>query len=166
MRKRHLNEQGLTLLELLIVVAIVGVLSAIAIVNYLVALDKTKQKKTMADIRSIASAWEARASDRGAYTAAGQSAFNWPGTDVTQGDLEAMLSPTYIRPMARFDGWGYPLDYAVEASGPSEGATVYAIRSPGRGGTFETEYPTKSTTRFDCDIVFSNGQFVVAPVVK
>lgn len=162
------HQRGLTLIELLVVVGIVGVLSAMAIVNYLIALDKSKQKKTMADIRSIASAWEARATDRGSYSAAGQTmAFVWPTEEISGADLEEILTPTYIRPMAREDGWGFPLEYGLDvAVGSETGATVYAIRSPGRDGIFETTYPTATTARFECDIVFSNGQFVVIPAVK
>ncbi|MCM2313691.1 MAG: prepilin-type N-terminal cleavage/methylation domain-containing protein [Thermoanaerobaculia bacterium] len=167
LRARKL-QQGMTLVELLIVVAIVGVLAAIAIVNYMVALDKAKQKKTMADMRSIASAWEARATDRGSYSAAGQAAaFVWPGEGISGAVLEDLLNPTYIRPMARADGWGRAFEFGLDvAVGSASGASIYAIRSAGRDGIFESSYPDETTTRFECDIVFSNGQFVVVPVVK
>lgn len=168
MRRVRKNQEGLTLIELLVVVGIIGVLSAIAIVNYMVALDKAKQKKTMSDMRSIASAWEARATDRGTYSAAGQTpTFVWPAVEITGEDLEELLTPTYIRPMARADGWGFPFEYGLDlAVGDESGATVYAIRSGGRDGIFESAYPTPTTTRFECDIVFSNGQFVVVPEFK
>lgn len=162
------NQKGLTLIELLVVVAIVGVLSAIAIVNYMVALDKTKQKKTMADMRAIGIAWESRATDRGSYSAAGQGpAFVWPSDPITGAELESILSPTYMRPMPRRDGWGSEFGYALDSAiGSGTGAATYAIRSPGRDGLFEDEYPTYTTVRFECDIVFSNGQFVVTPSIK
>ncbi|MEO8035925.1 MAG: prepilin-type N-terminal cleavage/methylation domain-containing protein, partial [Acidobacteriota bacterium] len=67
---RH-KEKGFTLIELLIVVAIIGILAAIAIPNLLTALQRAKQKRTLADIRSIATAWEARSTDLGKYNAAG-----------------------------------------------------------------------------------------------
>lgn len=169
MRVSRKHQKGLTLIELLVVVGIIGVLSAMALVNYLVALDKSKQKKTMSDIRAIAIAWESRASDRGSYNAAGATptAFEWPPESLTQAQLEAMLSPTYIRPMARLDGWGHQFGYALDTpTGSGQAAAVYAIRSPGKDGKFETEYPDNQTQRFDCDIVYSNGVFVVTPAVK
>jgi len=169
MRLTRKDQKGMTMIELLVVVGIVGVLSAMALVNYLIALDKSKQKKTMADISAIAVAWESRASDRGAYNAAGASTdvFDWPSVALTQTDLEAMLSPTYIRPMARIDGWGHQFEYALDsAPGSGEAAAVYAIRSPGKDGKFDSSYPDSGTQSFDCDIVYTNGNFVVSPAIK
>ena len=43
-----------------VVVAIIGILAAIAIPNLLTAMQRSEQKRTMADIRTIATAIEAR----------------------------------------------------------------------------------------------------------
>ena len=90
------RQRGFTILEVLIVVAIIGMIAAIAIANYLNALQRTKQKRTMADIRSMAIAWESRAVDTKAYNAAALP-FNVPPNTITYTDLTTLLAPTYMR---------------------------------------------------------------------
>ena len=61
------REKGFTLIELLIVVAIIGIIAAIAIPNLLNAIDRSKQKRTMADMRSVGTAVEEYAIDNNFY---------------------------------------------------------------------------------------------------
>ena len=46
------NSKGFTLIELLIVVAIIGIIVAIAIPNLLNAIQRAKQRRSMGDIRT------------------------------------------------------------------------------------------------------------------
>ena len=61
------NQKGFTLIELLIVVAIIGIIAAIAIPNLLNAIDRGKQKRTMADLRSMGTAIEEYSIDNNFY---------------------------------------------------------------------------------------------------
>src|SRR3989440_7397871 len=100
---KNRRQEGFTLIELLIVVAIIGILAAIAIPNLFTAMQRAKQKRSMADMRTIATAWEARATDVNKYSAAG--AF-LPTVDVPEATMDTILAPTYIKAMVANDGWG------------------------------------------------------------
>jgi general secretion pathway protein G len=151
---------GFSILELLIVVAIIGILSLIVISNYLTAMTRARQKRTMADMRTIAIAWESRAGETRAYNAAGAT-FSVPVTPITVGSLSALLVPTYLKNLPKVDGWGKSLDFSADAA---TNAKTYAIRSAGADGAFSgNAYETGTTTDKDCDIVYSGGSFVTYP---
>ena len=74
------TDKGFTLIELLIVVAIIGIIAAIAIPNLLNAIDRGKQKRTMADMRSIGTAIESYAVDNNVYPVATTSTVLGPAS--------------------------------------------------------------------------------------
>lgn len=152
---RDNSSRGFTLVEILVVVAIIGILAVAGIYNYMSAITRTRQKRTMADMRVIALAWEQRAIEARSYATAG---FTYPTTNVPYASLRGILRPTYAKDLPSVDGWGRPLQFATDAQGD-----VYAIRSAGRDGNFESEYPDAVTDDPDCDIVYSAGSFAVYP---
>src|SRR5215472_11942494 len=122
------RQSGFTLIELLIVIAIIGVLAAIAIPNLLNAVQRGKQKRTMSDMRALAMAVEAYAVDTNAYPSAScnPGIFTAAGAVLTT-DSFTNLTPTYISQVPVADGWGNFMAYALSAT-----TNQYMIRSYGR----------------------------------
>src|SRR5258708_11864794 len=152
-------------MELLVVVAIIGIIAAIAIPNLLTAIQRSKQRRTMVDMRNMASAWEARNSEAGRYNAAGQ-ANGVEGADqlISFKDLNLMLSPTYIRVLPSVDSWGTPFQtFTNQAYGAANRANVYAIISGGKDRVINSDAAVGPFTNYDCDIVYSNGVFLSYP---
>jgi type II secretion system protein G len=146
------NAKGFTLIELLIVVAIIGIIAAIAIPNLLNAIDRGKQKRTMADLRSMGTSIEEYSIDNNFYPSA---------ADVA--DLETSVTPSYIRKLPERDGWG--TDFYIESD-----PTDYTLASCGKGATSCGSYSLTGTggktSTFGDDIIFSNGSFVQWPEGK
>lgn len=63
-----MNRKAFTLIELLIVVAIIGILAAIAVPNFLNAQIRAKVARLVSDMKSVAMAQEQYRLDRGQYT--------------------------------------------------------------------------------------------------
>src|SRR5687768_6244932 len=137
---------GIVVVVALVAVAIVGILAAIAIPNLLTAMQRSKQKRTLADMRSIATALEAYSTDTNRY----------PSAD----ELRQELAPKYIPAVPSVDGWGHPLRYECWNSQGEGVCDAYVIGSAGKDGKFEhealTDYEEGATTNFDAGIIFSN----------
>ena len=147
MTRQRSNEAGFTLIELLVVVLIIGILAAIAMVAYLGALDRAKQRSTMADMRSISRALEAYVVD------------NHVVPDSTGGiaSLTSMLIPYQINVVPVNDHWGHTYAFTSNAF------DLYTLESFGKDGADGANVSLTTRNDFFLDIVISNGLFVAAP---
>jgi type II secretory pathway pseudopilin PulG len=152
----------------LIVVAIIGIIVAIAIPNLLNAIQRAKQKRTMADMRSAGTAAEAYAVDFNHYPAAAAavslpSGLTYPtssfGALGAAGFFNIQVAPTYIRVLPLTDGWQSYFLYGSAGANQQH----YAIISNGKNGSKDGFNATPETTNFNADIIFCDGQFLQYP---
>jgi general secretion pathway protein G len=131
----------------------IGVIAGIAVPNMLAAVDRGRQKRTMADMRTLATAVEAYAVDNAKYPGPTDG---FVELDVIAEKIEGL----YIRTVPRSDGWGNKLLYWSDE-------TSYRIISAGEDGEFSRDWlgeiePHQTTTP-SSDIVYGDGVFMVWP---
>ena len=115
------DEGGFTLMELMAVVVIIGILSAIAIPNYIGQQDKAKDAAAMAQLRTAATSQQLYYAQQNAYA----------GT-VT--DLEA---------------YGFRQGEQVVTVGAAD-ASTYCMEAPGGEGTFKITQDTGRPVPGEC----------------
>ena len=144
---------------LILAIGFGGIVAAIAIPNFLDALQKAKQKRTMADLRNVATAIESYRVDEGEV----------PPADSV-GALAEHLVPTYVESVPETDGWQNPIRYTCWSEDPGvAGCTTYRLVSGGRDGVLEHEdlqaYGEMpfTPTDYDRDLVLADGYFLRYP---
>ena len=123
-----------------VLVPLVGIVAAIAIPNFLNAIDRGKQMRTMADLRVLGVGIERYFDEHDVYPLA---------NDIEE--LRGKISPDFVDVAPTVDGWQHPIEVAVTSDG-------YLLVSTGKDGVAGSCGRGARMT-FDADICFENGQF-------
>jgi len=119
------DERGFTLIELMIVIAIIGILAAIAIPQFSAYRTRSYNSAAQSDVRNIATAMEAYYVDHSSYNAA--------LGDLTGANFGYMQSGTVSAGVS-----GNQRNYTISAFHGSGNKTYYLS---GPGGTIGTTAP-------------------------
>lgn len=164
------RQKGFSLLELLIVTTIIGLLASILVPNLIDALQKSRQKRTLTQIRGLGTAWMAWMTDHQSAASAGATKIYELAdfTELGYTTLATYLRPTdtffYAQTIPQVDGWDQPLRFAV-----SPNKIRLFICAPGRDKTFkqcdqdEIVVEPFIVTDYDQDIVWAEGYFLRYP---
>jgi general secretion pathway protein G len=170
-RIRNRRQHGFTLIELLIVIAIIGIIAALLIPNFLDALQKSKQKRTEADMRNMGTAMFAWLTDQAGAAAAGAATSNVDlstFTPQTQAVMVATLVSQYIQSIPAQDGWKNNYSFYLNTTNPLGGVGILGILSYGRDGKPDGGSPSYTVTGFDPtdydrDLVWADGYWARWP---
>ena len=137
------RQEGFSLIELLIVVAIIGIIATIAVPQLLDAIDRGRQRRTMADMRNIATANGTYRVDEGDYADA----------------LASIQTGGYMQVVPTTDAWANALAYTQTNAGDG-----YTLDSLGADGADGPAAPTPWVNDpYEPDLEMTNGQFTQAP---
>ena len=146
-------EKGFSLVELLVVVAIIGLLCAIAIPEYLDAQNRAKQKGSVAELRNWGVAISAYMAERGVVP----PTLTLVGVPVST--VHGDLVPYAVSALHDEDAWKHPMTAISDPSNPIS----YTVVSWGKdGGATGCITPAQSFI-WQLDTYLSDGIFVCSP---
>ncbi len=145
---------GFSLIDLLVVVAIIGVIAAMAVPRLQNALDSARQRSTMADMRGIAQANEMVKLDTRSYASA----------------LSDLVTRGYMQEIPDTDGWGNAWKYKLKKKKKKkkkEEKASYELTSEGSDKKKGPKPPVPWINEpHTPDLILEDGAFTQAPGSK
>ncbi len=158
-------------------ILIIGLIASIMIPNLIDALHKAKQRRTMAELRLIGTAWMNWLTDQaGASSAGAQQVYRMGGFNaLTYAEIYGYLHPSdtffYMQLVPTVDPWGAPLTFYQNSSLLTDRQLLLCAAA--RNGIYDTCDGTNDipigpflATDFDQDIVWADGFLVRWPDIR
>ncbi len=158
-----MNKKGFTLIELLIVIAIIGIIAAIAIPNMLMAMQRSRQKGSILVMHNLATGLESYKGESSTTDFASNVSGISGGT--INSSTAPFLVPMHLNVQPNVDRWGTPFIYNTAITGE----WMVWFSSPGKDTTRQAlvtdvgEYQVTQLADFDNDIIFVDGQMSYGP---
>jgi general secretion pathway protein G len=134
MRSRRYNQDGFTLIEIMVVILILGLLATIVVQSLRGAADKAKHVKAQADLAELKTALDRYYLDNGYY----------PSTD--QGLTALVTAPTNGRAPGNYESGGY-----IERLPQDPWGTAYFYQSDGNAYVLKSFGPDGVESADDID---------------
>jgi type II secretory pathway pseudopilin PulG len=155
-------------MELLLVVTIILIVASIMIPNFIDALHKAKQKRTMAELNQIGGAWMSWITDQVGVASAGAGK-TYDMTNLQEFSYEQIynyLHPSetffYVQELPRRDAWGSSMSFWMDPA--LAGDSQIMICAAARDDVFDTCDGSDTmpvgpflSTDFDQDIIWGDG---------
>lgn len=145
--QRYSMSRGFSLVELLIVCAVIGLIAAIAIPNLVNAIQRGRQSRTIGDLRGLATAVGMYQQDYAKFPLASSLG------SITE--IEDSIRP-YMGSVSRIDGWQRAFLYQSDGDD-------YTLVSYGMNGTADQPWTQGPIHYFDDDLVVQGGSFMQWP---
>jgi prepilin-type N-terminal cleavage/methylation domain-containing protein len=145
--QRHSTSRGFSIVELLIVCAVIGLIAAIAIPNLVNAIQRGRQARTIGDLRGLANAIGMYQQDYAKFPVAG----SW----IELSEIDDVLV-AYMGGYNANDGWLRPFMYASDGDN-------YTLVSYGLNGAADQPWTMGPISFFDDDLVVEGGVFLQWP---
>lgn len=168
------RQKGFSIIELVLVVAIIGLIASILIPNLIDAVHKAKQRRTMGEMRLVGTAWMNWFTDQNGAASAGSNQVYRVDT-FTQQSYQMIynyLHPSdtffYMQAVPEQDPWGSDLQYYMNSNNLSDRQLLICALARDSTADFcdgSTDIPVGPfiATDFDQDIVWADGFLIRWP---